>query len=111
MSRVRSGHSVQADDLQIAKRPGRVRRSLAWRGLLSGPVIGYRAADALAPLFLVAAQRSDDRDRFMKNLLVRHRRALLVYSIYGRAQAHSGVLTEVQQIVPQILEDQQRSPG
>ena len=45
----------------------------------------------------------------MKNLLVRHRRALLVYSIYGRAQAHSGVLTEVQ-IVPPIPEDQQRSP-
>ena len=64
---------------------------------------------ALAPLFLVAAQRSDDRDRFMKDLLIRHRRALLVYSIYGRAQAHSGVLTEVQ-IVPPIPEDQRRSP-
>jgi hypothetical protein len=51
---------------------------------------------ALAPLFLVAAQRSDDRDRFMKNLLVRHRRAMLVYSIYCRAQAYSGVLTDVQ---------------
>lgn len=55
---------------------------------------------ALAPLFLVAAQGPDDRDRFMKNLLVRHRRALLVYSIYCRAQAYSGVLTEVQ-IPPQ----------
>jgi hypothetical protein len=62
---------------------------------------------ALAPLFLVAAQRPGDRDRFMKNLLIRHRRALLVYSIYGRAQAYSGVLTEVQAI-PQILEDQRR---
>ena len=50
---------------------------------------------ALAPLFLVAAQRPDDRDRFMKNLLVCHRRAMLVYSIYCRAQCYSGVLTKV----------------
>ena len=56
---------------------------------------------ALAPLFLVAAQRSDDRDGFMKNLLVRHRRAMLVYSIYCRAQAYSGVLTEIQ-VPPRI---------
>jgi len=74
--------------------------------ILSGAVITKQLLSlsftlgALAPLFLVAAQRPDDRASFMKNLLVRHRRALLVYSIYCRAQAYSGVLTEVQ-VFPQ----------
>ena len=56
---------------------------------------------ALAPMFLVASQRSDDRDRFMKTLLTRHRRAVLVYSIYCRAQVYSGDLTNVR-IPPRI---------
>jgi len=73
----------------------------AWLRIPGGAVITRQllwlsfSLGALAPLFLVAAQRPDDRDRFMKSLLVRHRRALLMYSIYSRAQAYSGVLTKV----------------
>ena len=40
---------------------------------------------AFAAFFLVAAQHSDDRDKFMKNTLLRYRRALLVYTTYCRA--------------------------
>jgi hypothetical protein len=40
---------------------------------------------AFAAFFLVAAQHSDDRDKFMKNTLIRYRRALLVYTTYCRA--------------------------
>lgn len=41
---------------------------------------------AFAAFFLVAAQHSDDRDKFMKSALLRYRRALLVYTTY--CQAH-----------------------
>jgi len=41
---------------------------------------------AFAAFFLVAAQRSEDRDVFMKDILARYRRALLVYTTY--CQAH-----------------------
>ena len=40
---------------------------------------------AFAAFFLVAAQHSDDRDKFMKSTLLRYRRALLVYTTYCRA--------------------------
>jgi hypothetical protein len=41
---------------------------------------------AFAAFFLVAAQRSDERDEFMKNTLARYRRALLVYTAYCQAR-------------------------
>ena len=74
----------------------------------SGAVITRKAVPALrsawgalAPLFLVAAQGRYDRDRSTKNLLVPcPPPGLAAYSIYCRAQAYSGVLTEVQ-IPPQ----------
>lgn len=40
---------------------------------------------AFAAFFLVAAQRSEDRDVFMKDILARYRRALLVYTAYCKA--------------------------
>lgn len=40
---------------------------------------------AFAAFFLVAAQRADDREEYIKSILVRLRRALLVYSIYKYA--------------------------
>ena len=40
---------------------------------------------AFSAFFLVAAQHSDDRDKFMKNTLLRYRRALLAYTVYCRA--------------------------
>ena len=40
---------------------------------------------AFAAFFLVAAQRGEDRDAFMKAILARYRRALLVYTIYCHA--------------------------
>lgn len=81
-----------------------------WLSIPGGAVITRQllslsfSLGALAPLFLVAGQRPDDRDRFMKSLLTRHRRAVLMYSIYCRAQAYSGVLTEVQ-ILPSNIEE------
>ena len=44
---------------------------------------------AFAAFFLVAAQHSGDRDEFIKNILVRYRRALLVYTTYCRARDSS----------------------
>lgn len=41
---------------------------------------------AFAAFFLVAAQHTDDRDEFIKNILARYRRALLVYATYCRAR-------------------------
>jgi hypothetical protein len=41
---------------------------------------------AFAAFFLVAAQRSDDRDEFIKNTLARYRSALLVYTTYCQAR-------------------------
>jgi len=40
---------------------------------------------ALAAFILVATQRPEDRAAFIKNIIARYRRALLVYSIYCRA--------------------------
>jgi hypothetical protein len=40
---------------------------------------------AFSAFFLVAAQHSDDRDKFMKSVLLRYRRALLAYTTYCRA--------------------------
>jgi len=40
---------------------------------------------AFAAFFLVAAQHSDDRDKFMRSTLLRYRRALLAYTVYCRA--------------------------
>jgi len=40
---------------------------------------------AFSAFFLVAAQHSDDRDKFMKNTLLRYRRAQLAYTVYCRA--------------------------
>jgi hypothetical protein len=39
---------------------------------------------AFAAFFLVAAQRSDDRNEFIRSILARYRRALLAYTIYCR---------------------------
>ena len=50
---------------------------------------------AFAAFFLVAAQRPDDRKAFMKNVLVRYRRDLLVYSIYCRAHDRAREWTQV----------------
>jgi hypothetical protein len=44
---------------------------------------------AFAAFFLVAAQHSGDRDEFIKNILARYRRALLVYTTYCRARDSS----------------------
>jgi hypothetical protein len=41
---------------------------------------------AFAAFFLVAAQRSDERDEFIKNTLARYRRALVVYTTYCQAR-------------------------
>jgi hypothetical protein len=50
---------------------------------------------AFAAFFLVASQRPRDRRAFMKNVLVRYRRVLLVYTIYCRAHDQAAVLTQV----------------
>ena len=41
---------------------------------------------AFAAFFLVAAQRSNERDEFIKNTLARYRRALVVYTTYCQAR-------------------------
>jgi len=50
---------------------------------------------AFAAFFLVAAQRPEDRDAFMKDVLARYRQALLVYSVYCRAHDRAPELTQV----------------
>jgi hypothetical protein len=50
---------------------------------------------AFAAFFLVAAQRPEDRDAFMKEVLARYRQALLVYSVYCRAHDRAPELTQV----------------
>ena len=50
---------------------------------------------AFAAFFLVAAQRPEDRDAFMKDVLARYRQALLVYSVYCRAHDRAQELTRV----------------
>ena len=50
---------------------------------------------AFAAFFLVAAQHPEDRDAFMKDVLVRYRQALLVYSVYCRAHDRAPELTQV----------------
>ena len=50
---------------------------------------------AFSAFFLVAAQHTDDRKAFMNNVLIRLRRALLVYSIYYRARYHVEDLTPI----------------
>jgi hypothetical protein len=50
---------------------------------------------AFAAFFLVAAQRPEDRDAFMKDVLARYRQALLVYSLYCRARDRAPELTQV----------------
>ena len=50
---------------------------------------------AFAAFFLVAAQRPSDRKAFMKNVLLRYRRVLLVYSIYCRAHDQAAAWTQV----------------
>lgn len=50
---------------------------------------------AFAAFFLVAAQRPEDRDAFMRDVLARYRQALLVYSVYCRAHDRAPELTGV----------------
>jgi hypothetical protein len=50
---------------------------------------------AFAAFFLVAAQRPDEREAFMKKVLTRYRRVLLVHSIYCRARDQATVWTGV----------------
>lgn len=50
---------------------------------------------AFAAFFLVAAQRSDDRNDFIKNILDRYRRAMLVYTIYCQARDSAEELTRM----------------
>jgi hypothetical protein len=50
---------------------------------------------AFAAFFLVAAQRPEDRNAFMKDLLAPYRQALLVYSVYCRAHDLARELTQV----------------
>jgi hypothetical protein len=50
---------------------------------------------AFAAFFLVAAQRPEERDAFMKNVLARYRQAMLVYSVYCRAHDQAPELTQV----------------
>ncbi|HEY1920834.1 MAG TPA: hypothetical protein VGH27_35135 [Streptosporangiaceae bacterium] len=50
---------------------------------------------AFSAFFLVAAQRPEDRNAYMKNVLVRLRRALLVYSVYEQARSHAEEWTGV----------------
>jgi hypothetical protein len=50
---------------------------------------------AFAAFFLVAAQRPTDRRAFMRDVLLRYRRVLLVYSIYCRAHDQAPDLTDV----------------
>jgi 4-carboxymuconolactone decarboxylase len=50
---------------------------------------------AFAPLFLVAAQRQEDRAEFITTLLTRYRRALLAYSVYVRACESARELTTI----------------
>lgn len=50
---------------------------------------------AFAAFFLVAAQRPEDREAFMTDVLARYRQALLVYSVYCRAHDRAPELTPV----------------
>lgn len=50
---------------------------------------------AFAAFFLIAAQKPDDRDVFIKNVLVRYRRMLLVYSIYCQARREVALWTGI----------------
>jgi hypothetical protein len=50
---------------------------------------------AFSAFFLVAGQRPEDRDAYMKNVLIRLRRALLVYSIYQQARRYAEEWTGV----------------
>ena len=50
---------------------------------------------AFAAFFLVAAQRPSDRRAFIKNVLVRYRRVLLVYTIYCCAHDQAAEWTQV----------------
>ena len=54
---------------------------------------------AFAAFVLVATQRPEDREAFVKNVLIRYRRVLLVYSIYcgahDRAESWTGVPIKV----------------
>lgn len=67
---------------------------------------------AFAAFFLVAAQHSDDRDKFMKNTLLRYRRALLVYTTYCRAHDSAtdwtGIPVELKFFRPATLQPRQR---
>ena len=51
---------------------------------------------AFAAFFLVAAQKPTDRKRFMRNVLVRYRRVLLVYTVYCAAHDHAALWTQVE---------------
>lgn len=55
---------------------------------------------AFAAFILVATQRPEDRAAFMKNIIVRYRRALLVYSIYCRAHDEARSWTGIPVKVP-----------
>lgn len=50
---------------------------------------------AFAAFFLVAAQHDDERTKFMHNILIRLRRALIVYGVYHEACGHAGPWTGV----------------
>jgi hypothetical protein len=50
---------------------------------------------AFAAFFLVAAQRPEDRKAFMKDVLARYRRALLVYWVYCGARDQARELTQI----------------
>jgi len=64
---------------------------------------------AFSAFFLVAAQRTEDRRTFMDNVLVRLRRALLVYSVYCRAhdcaQEWTGILVAAPRLSQAAQED------
>ncbi len=67
-----------------------------WHLVLTRELVSLSLAlGAFSAFFLVAAQRIKDRDAFMKDALVRLRRALLVYSVYCRAHDRAADWTGV----------------
>jgi hypothetical protein len=65
---------------------------------------------AFAAFFLVAAQHADDRETFAKNILVRYRRSLLVYTIYCQAHDLARSWTDVP-IELKLYKRQVTAPG
>ena len=70
---------------------------------------------AFAAFFLVAALRSADRDDFMKNILARYRRALLVYTTYcharDSAKEWTGISAEFKPRMQDTLEPRRQEEG